>query len=374
MVIQLSKKIGAPIVTFNANTYKTAYRDYRQGTFRTLIELMRRAEVDSQVSGCLKGRRAGFQQAWQVTAFDDTDQFSERAETTRNMIENLDHYRLFKDIFDARMKKFSVIDFDWEVENSLHKPVKHKKIEHQYFRYDPKDGILKIDSGRSLQEIPPEALVCETEELPEMLPVLRDFILKDFGLESWASFIETFGEGIIIGKYPPGADGEFKDEIETAVNAIARSSRGTMPEGGNLELIETNRTTGDHEKFVDVANRGISIQILGHANAVEQSRGLQVGENLTQFKVKREIAIDDMYFIDNYMQQLIRIIEDRNYGDSKYSKFGLDKKEPVNVKEWLDVLDLAHAHGLSVNADEYRKLGLVIEDEGFIQKQNPLEL
>lgn len=362
-MIVVNKKIGTPQVRFNADFYKRAYKQFRQGRWRDIIEMMNQAETDSHVSGCLVGRRAGFQSEWSITGYDDSTEASERALWMRNVLRQLDLRRLFKDIQDAVNKKFSVIDFEWEVVDNRQVPIDHKKVEHRFFRYD-EEGKLKIDFGKDLRDIPAEALVCQTYSIPVLFPVLRDYILKVFGIESWAGFIETFGEGMVIGKYPAGSNAKFIDEVETAVNAIASASRGVMPEGSSIDVVETKRSAGDHDKFISNSNRGISIAILGHENAVSQSDGLQVGENLTQFKVKREIGIDDMFFVDSCMQRLIKTIEDRNFGDRRYSIFQMDKKDPVNVKERLDTLEQFFNQGGRISPDEYRDLGLrVFEDQ-----------
>jgi phage gp29-like protein len=165
-----------------------------------------------------------------------------------------------------------------------------------------------------------------------------------------------------MGNYPPGSSTDTKTELQAAVDAIARSSRGIKPDGTKIEIIETTRTTGDHDRFVATSDKGISITILGHANAVEASKGLQVGENNTQYNVKLEIAVDDMYFIDSYMQLLIRLIQQRNYGDNRYPVFSLDKSEPLNRKEHADLVDMFWRHGGTVSPDEYRKLGLDVDE------------
>lgn len=370
MALNVNRKIGTPTVRFNPHFYKQAYAQYRNGIYRDVIEMINRAEIDSHVAGCLTGRRAGFQKGFTVVPYDDDASDIERATWLTNVIKNLRHRRLFKDIQKAVLKKFSVLDFEWEIIDSRQVPVSYTWYEHKFFKYDLDDGILKIDHGRRLEEIPPEALVCEIQETPILLPVLRDYILKDFGLEAWAGFIEVFGEGIILGKYPPGVNKEFRDELETGIESLARSSRGTIPEGSNIDVIESQRTTGDHDRFVEVANDGIAISILGHANAVQQSKGLQVGENLTAYEVKREVAVDDMYFIEECMQNFIRIVVERNFGDGRFPTFEMDKKPPIDMKLQLDILDTAYNHGLVIDPSEYAKLGLIIQpDQDFIQKQ-----
>jgi len=363
-MLKVNRKIGIPSVSFTPSRYRTVVAQWKRGVYRELIEMMKTAALDSHVAGCLIGRKAGFQKDFSIIPYSDSAPDKERAEWIASVLNNLDMRKLFKNIHEAALYKFAVIDFEWEVRYQKQVPVSFKKFEHKYFRYDLKDDYkLKIDNGKNLDEIPGDVLVCETDEVPIMFPVLRDYILKEFGLESWASFLETFGEPWIIGKYPPGATQDVKDELKAGITALAQSSRGIMPDSTNIEIKEATRNTGNHKDFKEVCDCGISISLLGHENAVQQSKGLQVGENISSYKVKREIAVDDMYFIDSNVQKLIRNIIDRNFGDGKYPKFQLDKSEPINKKEHLDIIDTAFRHGLTINPDEYRQLGLKVYDD-----------
>lgn len=336
--------------------------------------MMRETETDSHVSGCLIGRDAGYQREFYVEPYDDSDQAKERADLIENMISDLDTRSLFKAVIEARKYIYSVIDFEWEIKNSLDHITGFKRFDQKFFKYNDAERLV-IDWGKEGKPIPDSALVCETSDNPIMLPVLRDFILKEFGMESWASFLETFGEGIIIGKYPPGSDPKFKDEVNKAVQAIARSSRGSMPDGANIEIKETTRNTGDHDKFVQMCDTGISISILGHENAVSQGSGMQVGENMNSFKVRGEIAVDDLYFLDAQINRIIQIFAKRNWPDDKRPRFGTDKSERVDVGKWIQVLKTAYNHGIKINPDEYRKLGLDIYDdqEPIIRKPQMFE-
>jgi phage gp29-like protein len=368
-MIKINQKLGYTRINFNPSAYKRAYDQYMQGYHRDLIAMMQQAAVDSHVAGCLKGRRSGFQRPVNIIPYDESEASTQRAEWLRAVISNLGERNLLKSIFEAVLYKYVVLDFEWEVIEGKQVPVNFKKFNQRFFKYQ--DERLVIDLERSFAEIPETALVAENPESPEMLPVLRDYILKDFGIESWASFLETFGEGVIIGYYAPGASKDVRDELETAVNAIAGSSRGIAPQGSQIEIKEAQRTTGDHEKFARYADNGISITLLGHANAVEQSHA-QIGENLSAYEVRREIAIDDMYFLESQVQKLVRILIDRNFGDGKYPVYRLDKSEPVDVTQAINVIDMAYRHGVKISPDEYRKVGLyVYDDQEPIQRTDP---
>lgn len=361
-MIRINKKLGSPSVRFTPEFYRRAYKNFKDGNLRDLIALMKEAAVDSHVTGCLLGRRAGFQKEWVIRPYEDTSADVERAEFIQRMLEKVNTRLLFKKIHEAVLYKYSVIDFQWEVTDGKQVVVGFKHFDQKYFAYDD-DEVLKIDFGKSLADIPEEALVCETSETPAMLPILRDYILKNFGLESWAAFMETFGEGLIIGKYPPGADGKTIEALDAALDAIARSSRGSMPDTTNIEIIESKSGTGDHDKFEERCNAAISIALLGHANAVQDSNGMHIGENLAPFKVRGEIAQDDMHYIQPCMNSVIRTVYTRNFADDRIPSFMIDMSDPVNVGERIEVIDSAYNNGLTIDPNEYRKLGLTIADD-----------
>jgi phage gp29-like protein len=370
-MIAVNKAISSPQVSFNPAFYRQTVALYKKGDLKRLVAMFETAELDSQVSGCMIGRYAGFSRDWRLTEASNSKEDLMVKDFAQGVLMDLNMKDLFEDIFDAKKNKYSVIALDWEVKNQKQIITKAKKLHQRYFRY--KDDVLCLDFGKDLKEIPQDsALVCEYRRNPILLPVLRDYILKEFGLESWASFIEVFGEAFVIGTYPPGADDNFRKELEDAVNKVASSTRGVKPEGSSLDIIESHRTTGDHEKFVDRADKAISISILGHANAVNGNKGgLQVGDDQSSYRVRREIAVDDITFIEQYCYQLVKKLVDRNFTVGKYPLFTIDKSEPINIKDRLAVLDSAYEKGFKIHPDEYGKLGLyVYEDQEPLQ--NPL--
>jgi phage gp29-like protein len=361
-MIVVNNRLKPQRAIYTVSAFKTALHNYLNGNYKALIAMMRQASFDSQVLGCLIGRRAGFMREFDIEPYSEEDKDYDRADIIHSVLKRINMRRLFKKIHEAKMYKYVVIDFDWQVVNGLQIPVSFKAFEQHYFVYD-NNNKLKIDFGNRLEEIPPETMVCETDEIPYMLAVLRDYILKEFGLSVWASFIETFGESIIIGKYPPGSDGTVKAELETALNSIARSSRGVMPDNTAIQLVESQRSTGDHASFKQEADKGISITILGHENAVQQSKGLQVGENLTSYKVKQEISVDDLYDIDEHMQKLVDIIYTRNFGDNRIPYFRTNKAPAIDVNQHRQVVVDCYEMGATILPVDLKKLGLTVDKD-----------
>ncbi len=362
-------------VSFTPGFYKRAYQSWQSGAHRELIAMMKEAQTDSLVAGCLQGRKAGYMRELQIQPFDaDNAQDQERAEFYQELFKRLKVRSLFKAIMKARLYKYAVIDFEWAVIDGRQVPIHFEYFDQKYFAYDIRgDGQLKIDHNGVLVEIPPEVLVCETDEQPVMLPVLRDYILKEFGLEAWASFLETFGEGMIIGYYPPGSNDDIKQALDDAVNTIAMSSRGTAPKGTEIEIKESSKNTGDHKDFTQSANTGIAISVLGHANAVQQSTA-QIGNNDAPFKPMQFISIDDLYFLDECLDELIKTIHNRNFGDSRYPNVITAKPDQIGMKERRANLQLAYNMGFGIAPADVRKLGIDIDPEAERQfKTDPFQ-
>ena len=87
MALNINRKLGAPQVTFNPDSYKRVYRQMQNGIWREIIEMMNMSETDSQVYGCLLGRNAGLQTQFAVQPFEDaTESDIERAQLIESVI------------------------------------------------------------------------------------------------------------------------------------------------------------------------------------------------------------------------------------------------------------------------------------------------
>jgi len=358
-MLKINRDIGKVPVSFTTAFYKRAVRQFNEGYFGEIIALMEQAEIDSHTAGCLMGRTAGFKSGWKLTEAGDSSAEKEIHTFVHNVLSGLNMRELFEDIFDAKLKKFSVLELNWEIVDRKHVVTSGRKINQRYFKLDNDKDEVCIYDGDKERVIPQfSALTVVYGRTPILLSVLRDYILKEYGLQNWLSFIETFGEAFIIGKYPPGVDNSFKEEMENGINALAASARGIFPQGSDIEIIESKRSTSDHEKFIKNCDRGISISLLGHANAVENSNGMQVGQNLSAYQVKREIAIGDIYFIEENINKLVRMLVDRNFTVNQYPVFSIDKSKPIDSTEHLAILKQAYEQGYKIHPDEYAKLGL----------------
>ncbi len=366
-MIQTNNRIGNILVDYTPDFYRRALRNYRNGDYKDLIALFEQTELDSHVMGCIEGREDGYKRDWRLTEASSAPRDIGIKDFVESVFMSINMRDLEDNIFDARKKKYVVIDLNWDIiqwNGESKQSIKPLKINQKYFRYDLKDNKLKLDFGFQLKEIPEDAaLIVESIKAPILIPVARDFILKEFGLESFASFLETFGEPFIIGFYPPGSDPAFKNAVDEAVKNMAASSRGTAPDGTRFDIKDTQRGSADHDKFIEIAKKGISVSVLGHENAVSNQPGLQVGENQAPYKASRAKTIADIFFIEEAIYRLVKMLVDRNFDSvQKYPVFSIDKSEPINMDARLKIIDSAYAKGYEVLADEFALLGLKKSD------------
>jgi len=362
-----------PSVRFNPAGYKAARRSYDGGDAGPLIAMMQEASLDSHVAGCLLARRAGFKRAYSLVSPDDTDVATERRDWFTAVLDALDVRSLLEALHDGRLYVYNVVDFDWEVVGGRQVPTRWEAFEQHHFKRDPKDKQIKLALKNRLEDLPDTALVAESRRTPAMVPVLRDWILKEFGLEAWASFLENWGEPFLLAKYPPGSSPEYRKQIDDGLAALAASSRGSAPDGTSLEVHSAGSEVGNHDEFIDRADRGISITLLGHANAVEQRGGLQIGDHPSSYEVKHEVSVDDCYFLEPFVNRLIRTIGDRNFGDGRYPVFELHKAKPVDSQQHTTICETWWRMGLEIHPDEARKAGLyVAESQAPLTRSNDL--
>lgn len=373
MLIKVNKAIGNINVSFTPAFYKRAYTNYKNGDFKDLLALIERAEIDSFISGCLTARHAGYKRSYEIKPISDEKKDKDVALFVKQTFDNIYMREFFEDMIDARMKYYSVIALEWDVVEGKQVPIYTEKFEQKYFKYDPKDNYLKIDFGKTLEDIPADgAFVLESSRKPIMLTVLKDYIRKEFGEESWTSFLETFGEAFIIGKYPPGASAEQRTETEEGVNKIAMSTRGIVPEGTEIELIETKRSAGDHKDYKQDCNEGISMALLGHKDAAGSDKEMQIGDNQSGIQVKKDIAIDDMYWIQEKIRPFIKMIVDRNFSVAKYPPLIFDMSDKVDIRTKLTAAEIGLGAGAEIDAKFLIELGIPVTNTDQPLKQNDL--
>jgi len=98
---------------------------------------------------------------------------------------------------------------------------------------------------------------------------------------------------------------------------------------------------------------------------------MKIGENITGFQAKKDVSLDDLYFIDEQINKFLRFVQKQNWGDGNYCLFNTEKADPPDQGELRENLDVAYQHGVKLHVSNYQALGLTVSDEEeWIQKQS----
>jgi|GEM_PF-1011061 len=369
-MIIINKSLTTLGVSFTPAFYKRARRNYELGNYQDVFALIERAEEDDFISGCLETRATGYQVSWTVSPATDSPRDIEIAKFVEDTFSQISMFDLFRDVDDAQLKEYSIIDLTWGIRNNKQVIEDFKKIEQRYFRIDTNDGKIKIDWGSQLRDIPEDsAFIVRARYKMIMLSVLKSYIRKEFGEESWSSFLETFGEPIIVGKYPPGLGDKEREALKQGVQELGSGGRGIVPLGAEIQIEETARNTGDHKDYKQDCKDGISFVLLGHEKAAGVDASMQIGENTAAYKAVRSRAKRNMGFIEEKLRPLIKMLVDRNYPDvSLYPYINLDKTDQLSVAEKIQAANFAINAGAQIEPWFIEQLGVPLVD-----KTKPLE-
>lgn len=374
-MIQVNKNIGIIGVSFTPDYYKRAYRNYQMGILREVFALIERAVIDGFIAGCLTARNAGYKRKWQIIPASEDPKDVDMAQWVADIFNNLKTRILFQDIIDARLKQYSVIPLEWAVQDGYQIVTNFEKLDQKYFRFDPKDRQLKIDMGSTLVPIPPDsALIIRYRDPMILLTILKSYIRKEFGEESWSSFLEIFGEPYIWAEYPIGLSEPEKKNLENGVLSVGASARGIVPAGTKINITESSRSTSDHKDYKEDIKTEISLALLGHEKAAGGTRsGMQVGQNQDVFRVTQHIAIDDMDFIEEETQQFIKMLVNRNFKDIKrFPQLAFDKSDAADPKDKLTAAQLALNAGGQIDASFWEDFGVPLTDKTKPLSATPL--
>ena len=182
------------------------------------------------------------------------------------------------------------------------------------FRWSPAGApLLRTESNPQGEELPPGKFVFlirpgEHGDLPHGRGLGRWCFwpawLKRHGLRFWAVALEKFGAPTVKGTYPPNASTAQKDELLDIVRAFATSTGVTLPEGQDIEIVESaRRAGGDFEQFVAYLDRQITTTILGQSSTTDQ--GPWRGTAEVQKDVRDETVASDCRLLDNALNATI---------------------------------------------------------------------
>lgn len=201
-------------------------------------------------------------------------------------------------------------------------------------------------------------------------PVAALFCLAGWSLADWASWLETYGRPIRIGKYGGEATAEDRAELHRAVSGMGSDAAATIPESMAIELVEAARSSSSdaYERFERWLDEQVTIAVLGQAATTQGTPG-RLGSDEAQADVRADILEGDCEELaDTLNRDLVRPYVDLNHGPREaYPRIVLKPEDAEDAESLAKTLRMLVPLGLRVEASVVRdRLGWPDPPEGAI--------
>lgn len=342
---------------------------------------------------------------WQVLPEDEGDRFQmEVAETITRIVSGIPKFvEVLRDLLWATFRGTGVSEMYWAQNRSNEWIIKGHRPHHgDKFTYDIHGNprIITRDhqhAGRALTQPEIERLIIHTHdpedgsffEPREAAYVfkgrgLRDLIwpywwLKHNALLFWVKFIERFGGGMVIGRYPQG-NKPAKEAIESVLKNMINDSKVTLPvprgeqnrEAFGIEIVTVsgNKQTVDaFLLFIDGwAGKHIKLLIEGTQQTTQEAGdGLGSGRAQVLMSIFEQYRDYDAEILQQTLtEQMVQRIQRFNFGDLPFQcrfEFITENTDgAVNARRKIGAARLA---GLEVPKTwAYDILGIPLPKEG----------
>jgi len=315
------------------------------------------AHIFAEVS---KRKRAVTGNSWTVLPANDSAQAAKQAEFAMRTLEKLRFEDLLFDMLDAVGKGFSALELTWDISSGQAVPQKAEHKPQAWFQFHSKRYELRLlDGTLDGEELIPFKWIVHEHKAKSGSPYRGAlyrvlawlFLFRNYSLNAWVQFVESFGIPLRLGKYPPGAPEADKDKLLEAAAAIASEAAVVIPEGMDLEIIEQSRRGGanPHRDLLDWSKHAISVAVVGGTLTSGTHDGGAYALGNVHDQVRRDIQKSDTRQAEATLnEQLIRPLVDLNFGPQKaYPRLKIEMPDTEDKKLQAEIIRILAGAGFT---------------------------
>ncbi len=290
--------------------YADAWRDESNA-----LRLYRDTLKDERCQAALDQRLdAAIARPWEVEPGGDDDEDKVAAQHLTEQLHAIDFNPVCRQLLFGVWYGYAVAEVMWGTADNkvVIEDVRVRSVDR--FRWSPEGALLlRTDSRPQGEEVPDGKFVLlarpgEHDDLPHGPGLARwcywPVWMRRHGLLFWSVALEKFGAPSAKGTYPSGASEKEKSELLDLVQAFATSKGITIPEGQDVELVESaRRAGGDFEAFCQYLDRSVTTTILGQSSTTDQ--GPWKGTAEVQKDVRDETVAADCRLLDDALTSTI---------------------------------------------------------------------
>jgi len=348
------------------------------------------AEKDGEIKQALPKRRdAVLACPTVVTPADDSDRAAEIAAGIRDIWEGIPARReVMRDLLKATDYGFALSQFRLSEEpvRGLWRVEAIDTIDPAALIWRDKDGVLEFPRLRVKGKYEAYGISLDDYRQTLILHQRRDdgtclrgglhrtllwySLFNRFNLKNWISFNERYGDPLLVGKYPGGAQKQERDDLLTALRNLGTDARAIISENTKIETMEANKAASvmAFKEFGKMVNETIVKIILGQTKT-----SMGEGGSYALAKVHLEVearltAADCETLSETLNNQLIKRLVLWNWGPGVLDlapKLTIFYIEPEKLTQKINAIKAGAELGLPISLSYvYETLGIPEPEEG----------
>lgn len=326
-------------------------------------------ERDAHYHGVLGTRkRAVSQIGATIEAASDAAADVKIADAIRDWVRRDDLSNEIFHILDCLGKGVSFTRIDWDRSEGQWRPLQLDRWDPRLFRFDRGDlstPRMILADGREMPLEPFRfiyANIAAKSGLPLRSGLARiaawAWMFKAYTLRDWTMFTQTYGQPLRLGRWQNGASEDDKRTLFEAVANIAGDCAAIVPEGMNIEFVETGNVGAAsdlYERRCDWLDRQVSKAVLGQTTTTDAVSGGHAVSREHRL-VQEDIETADARALAAILNRdLIRPWVDLEWGpQAAYPRLVIAREKSEDLLSTASLLEKLVPLGLRVSAAEVR--------------------
>ncbi len=219
----------------------------------------------------------------------------------------------------------------FKLENNLYTIDKFIEYKNLDLRAEKSELVLYVeDEKKSLSD---DKFVRLYQNYSVYESIIKYYAFFSFALNNWASFVETYGKPIRIGKYKPGSTPEEKNLLKSMVKNLGTDLGAVISENTLIEFADFKNASANanlYATLLDFCKKSISKRILGQTLTTNTEKTGSYAQAKVHNMVRQDILQADIRDCSKYISYICSRLNRLNFVDQ-------DIKVTLTIPEHVDL-------------------------------------
>lgn len=298
-------------------TLAAILRQAEQGDLTKQMDLFEEIEEkDAYLASLLQTRKQAVMALdYEVLPADESPEAKRIAEEVSQLLHHTDLEGVLLDLLDAIAKGLSVVTMRWEYQRDSQRqvPTDFAWVHQRDLLYESQTGELRMRTQEGQQPIPYGSALVHYYKAksgsPQRAGLLRSlswlYLFKNYSIKDWVTFLELFGQPLVLGKYDPTASKDELNALKEAVAAIGPEGRGVISKTTEIQFQEAQRygTADAYSRLIELMEREMAVAVTGSPLSSFDGSGGSNAMALTLDKISQRLTRSDARAVYNTLRR-----------------------------------------------------------------------